>query len=194
LKVGVGEHPELKTKAWNSRLVSGFLAHEICVEKNLSANGGRWPTIAALAWALAEFYQVMEAEGRFMSAEGSARFVRAGEAMLQLYHGLAKDASAKGQLMYGLRPKMHLLSHLCIQVAHDKLNPRFFHCFKDEDMIGRTVKVASKCHRVTISQRMLQRYMLRLLLRWHGHAPKRHPRKHLVKRPAPKAIKQAWRP
>jgi hypothetical protein len=162
------DHPELRTKAWNSRLFSAFLAHKLGTACPLEGNGA---LRATLAWAVAEFYLVMEMEGRFMSGEGVQRLAFAGQAMLQVYHALAQEAAENGRAMYGLRPKMHMLSHLIAQVETDKVNPRFFHCFKDEDMIGRTVKVAAKCHRTTISLRMMERYMLRLCLRWRGFAP-----------------------
>jgi len=171
-------HPELRIKAWNSRLVSAFLAHELC---GGPTENDEQALMASLAWALSEFYLVMELGGRFLADAECQRLALAGDSMLQFYHGLAKRAAEKKKLVYGLRPKMHMVSHLCMQVLQDKRNPRFFHCFKDEDMIGKTVKVAAKCHRVTISFRMMQRYMLRLSLRWQGKVPTRQPRK--IKRP-----------
>ena len=162
------EHPELRTKAWNGRLVSAFLAHELSNE-HAGTTDPHTAMLVSLSWALAEFYLVMELEGRFMSDAGTQGFVLAGETMLQTYYGLACEAAKSKKMMYGLKPKMHLVSHLCEQIQVDRRNPRLFHCFKDEDMIGKTVRVAAKCHRVTITARMMQRYMLRLALRWKGY-------------------------
>ena len=89
-------HPELRIKAWNSRLVSAFLAHELC---SGPTEDDEQALMASLEWALSEFYLVMELGGRFLTAAECQRLALAGESMLQFYHGLAKRAAEKKKLV-----------------------------------------------------------------------------------------------
>lgn len=84
------------------------------------------------------------------------------------YVALAAEALQNNELIWALRPKLHAMSHVILGVEADSRNPKYFSCFLDEDFLGKVVKVAAKCHRVTVCGAVLQRYLVRMLRRWRG--------------------------
>ena len=84
------------------------------------------------------------------------------------YVALAAEAVQNNALMWALRPKLHGLCHIILGAAADSRNPKYFSCFLDEDFLGKVIKVAEKCHRVTVCGAVLQRYLVRMLRRWQG--------------------------
>eukprot|EP00969_Alexandrium_andersonii_P131428 5811973-Alexandrium_andersonii.AAC.1 len=70
------------------------------------------------------------------------------------------------QPLWPLKPKLHQISHLLLEIQKERINPRFYHTFADEDFIGCIVRVARKCPRAALARRCLQRYLVRVALRW----------------------------
>lgn len=69
--------------------------------------------------------------------------------------------------LFKLRPKHHSLDHLGSQVARTRINPRrVMSCWNDESFLGYLKKIGIKCHVKTILERLYQRYILGLALRW----------------------------
>lgn len=161
------EFPELLTKAWNSRLVSAWLAEEL----------GHWVTnhhsdsaslIATLGGSLASAYWLMENNPRMLAEHLAQELADSLDNVLLCWSALAKTALQQERLAWPIRPKWHFMSHLAEVIRSDKENPRFYHCYRDEDAIGTVIKVAATCHRSTVSGAVLSKYLLRLGLRWKG--------------------------
>ena len=62
-------------------------------------------------------------------------------------------------------PKLHQLHHIILDVIDDQNNPRFFHCFGDEDMVGIMLKLAKSCHASTVVRNCVDKYTVGLLSR-----------------------------
>ena len=86
------------------------------------------------------------------------------ERALKLYNALAAEAVKCGRALWRLRPKLHACTH--IGFDHGGTNPRWVHCYADEDMVGRMKRLYKKCHGATAPWRALQRYMIMVGLRW----------------------------
>ena len=58
-----------------------------------------------------------------------------------------------------LLPKHHHLFHCALKVKKEKINPRAAALFSGEDFVGRISRIARVCHRSTVSERVLLRYL-----------------------------------
>ena len=66
---------------------------------------------------------------------------------------------AVGRNMWLIMPKHHHLFHAAHRVRTERVNPRAWALFAGEDFVGRVARIARVCHRLTVSQRTLQRYL-----------------------------------
>ena len=66
-----------------------------------------------------------------------------------------------------------------LDLAKKGWNPRVWHTFKDEDLMGIMVRTALKNHRLKLAERTLQRYALRLALLWNRRPAKLRRRRRL---------------
>lgn len=72
------------------------------------------------------------------------------------YTQLASLAYAEGLKLYKLRPKVHMLYEIALQLTPDEdggdvLSPLATCCWSDEDYIGKVSRVARSCHGATQS-------------------------------------------
>ena len=125
---------------------------------------------ACCAWALAHLGQLSKRCGLHLSNGDIAEFKETGDVFLQCYTALALHALQNGVCRWALKPKHHQLQHSLEEVGIDKLNPSFFWNFADEDMLGRLKPIAGRTHRAKMSQRTLQRYLVRVNMRWKRRA------------------------
>ena len=80
---------------------------------------------------------------------------------------LADRCKQKGLYLFRLRPKHHGLDHLQMDISRNLLNPaKSMQCFTDESFLGHIKRIGIRCHSVSMMQRLLQRYILFLSLRW----------------------------
>lgn len=179
-----GAFAEFRGKAYGTRVVVAWLAE--LTQGNVQAD------IETLCWSLATIFSCMEHAGRFFSCLEQERFCCAGDAVLFSYARLAEDALRHGRLEYPVRPKCHGFAHIVSWVKNTGRNPKYSACFLDEDMLGKTVSGASRCHRATVAFTVLQRYQVRLVRLWRGLDKKR---RHLKRwRPRPRLHPPPQRP
>ena len=69
-----------------------------------------------------------------------------------------------GRNLWLLMPKHHYLFHCACKVKRERINPRSAALFAGEDFVGRISRIARMCHRSTVSERVLQRYLALLHL------------------------------
>ncbi len=101
---------------------------------------------------------------RFLAAAAAEQLEANMEKTLKLYNALAAEAAACDRALWRLRPKLHACTH--IGFDHMGTNPRWVHCYADEDMVGRMKKLHKQIHGATASSRALQRYMIEVGQRW----------------------------
>lgn len=81
---------------------------------------------------------------------------------------LAAQCQMKKMCLYKMRPKHHYLDHIARDVARTSLNPRkTMTCFNDESFLGCLKKIGIRCHAANMMERLLQRYILFLSVRWN---------------------------
>jgi hypothetical protein len=159
------EYPDMKGKAWNCRCVLAWLA-DLTYARDRSLETNAAAPRRAVCWGLADICHLMDTAGGHLSQSQVQRFQRGGRVALQAYNWLANDALSREVCLYAMKPKMHQFDHLIDEIADDKLNPALFWNFADESLLGDLKKIVAKCHRRTLVQRTMQKYMLRVRLRW----------------------------
>ena len=86
----------------------------------------------------------------------------AGYSFLRLIMALANHGASLSIFRWKLLPKDHAYAHLLEDSLHRKENPRAYHCFQDEDMIGRWKKLCHGTQGSLMEYRLMARYLLRM--------------------------------
>ncbi|CAK9059150.1 Uncharacterized protein SCF082_LOCUS31390 [Durusdinium trenchii] len=130
-----------------------------------AAAAGQWPSRGPFGDELSGFRG--ELAGTVMSG-GWHEISGCWQMHLISWQHLARQCEVKGWKLFRLRPKHHQLDHLAIQVARTKLNPRkVMACFSDESFLGYLKRIGVRCHVSNMMDRLFQRYIMFLSLRWH---------------------------
>ncbi len=175
-----GAFVELQSKAWNSRLVTAWLA-SVASQMDVPDDFGR--LVVSLQMMLDESLHFCEERGLLLTPADAQRFCGLVEAAVTVYRDLAWRCLQRNLFWYPLRPKVHAWLELGRAVWRDKINPRYYHCFADESHLRLLTRCAKGCPRVNMSGAVLRRYLLRLGMRWRGleRQPK-HRLRHVVPR------------
>eukprot|EP00439_Symbiodinium_sp_Y106_P042800 s93_g5.t1 len=161
-----GVFPVLKLKAWNGRLMILFFAIAL---KGLPDPGDdllRKELRAALAAAecVACFFDRSERSARLLTEQEAESISEAVLKFLMIYRQLVKISVSRNCPRYKVIPKMHVLLHIGEDVRETRTNFRHYHCFIDEDFIGRMKELTIKLPKVGggLEYRLLTRWLLRL--------------------------------
>ena len=100
---------------------------------------------------------------RFLTQEQVKALDEAGHTFLYMFSELNR-MTTDPHLWHHI-PKLHQLHHIILDVIDDQNNPRFFHCFGDEDMVGIMLKLAKSCHASTVVRNCVDKYTVGLLSR-----------------------------
>ncbi len=137
---------------------------EVCDRPGISATEhGRLRQ--ALFYNFREMETIFSHHGRCIPAEALALAQTACENALVCLNALSARSQASGTKFYHILPKSHMTTHMCFDFA-PQANPRKVQCYSDEDMVGRTKKVVSKCHGSTAGTMGVMRYMILAGVRW----------------------------
>ncbi len=158
-------YPELGSnfKAAHVKILACFMAY--FVNEVLMLRDAHGMKIATMFYGLADFLHTLDTSPRFLSAEQINRAQRAGGAYLLAYQSLATEAMNMGTCLYTMKPKFHYMCHHVMDLESG-WNPRFQHCFNDEDFMGKMHRMGSHCHRRSAPLRILQRWTLFIANRW----------------------------
>jgi hypothetical protein len=156
-------YPELKCKAADTSAILSWLAH-FFGQANVPA---AFADIATCVWAADSWIRLLMSGGEFADAEQVQSALALGDVFLNRYVCLAKEAQDANRWFWYLRPKFHLLCHVQVYLAQTKSlrSIKGFACWMDEDMAKHVMKVKSKTHRLTSSEKTLLRYLEGLLLK-----------------------------
>lgn len=167
------DYAELLAKGWNSRLISTWLAFEM---QTLDLVSEMDHLHATMAWAVSESYNLCERNPRYLDQGTAHKYRELVTVALDTYRSLAVRFVDAGVLRLPLRPKLHLWAELSELVARDCCNPRFFHCFADEDFLRTVLRAARACSRASMPAAVVKRFSLRMALIWSGRARASRPR------------------
>ena len=121
---------------------------------------------ATCAWSYSRMHEIFDDSGDWLQPSQAEEVYRVGRAFLQSWAFLAADADSKKLALYKIRPKHHALDHILMDVRRYRLNIRCLHVFGEEDFLGKLSRIGKRCHRRTASARILERYLLYLMVRW----------------------------
>lgn len=93
------------------------------------------------------------------------------EIHLVSWQHIASQCEMKGLRLYKLRPKHHYMDHTGEDVKRTHLNClKLMACFNDESFLGYLKRIGIRCHSSKMMERLFQRYLLFLGLRWRDAA------------------------
>jgi hypothetical protein len=143
--------------------------HELSVEFAAAcpaADKDEADLLVACLWGLSTYFNVVKTSGRFFTDDQVALLDRGGHAFLFAYSALA--AKQANPTLWHHVPKHHHFHHLVLDSAVDRMNPRYFTCFSDEDLIGQTLRVARRSHASTVVEHTVSFWILGAKQRFEG--------------------------
>ena len=156
-----GKYPrisQLAAKAAALRAMTYWLA-DVCSRHTTTSHDA---TGACMIASFVEADRTLRGAGRFLTTAQHHRFCDAMESALVCYNALAVESYADGTFLWKCIPKHHAATH-----SYDsRTNPRWTHCYPDEDMVGRLKLIFNSCHGSTAPARSLQKYCILVGLRW----------------------------
>ncbi len=81
------------------------------------------------------------------------------------YQWLAHAALTSQKPLHKFTPKFHSFARMFKSIIHSYRNPRFEHCYMDEEFMGKVRNMSAKVHPLTLPLRTAQHYIL-YLSRW----------------------------
>ena len=158
-----------KASAWEATPVDGPKTKEAAEATpaggpKASAGGPEVSDAACMAltlWGLAEYIRTTDAGGEFLSQDECHRAVGALRQYQEGYAELAHRAAEAGASLYKMRRKNHMIVHQIWLIEETGLNPKFWACWMDEDLMGklRTICQATKARGVTVVRASLKRWL-----------------------------------
>lgn len=84
---------------------------------------------------------------------------------------IASQCEKNGLRLYKMRPKHHYMDHTGEDVKRTHLNClKLMACFNDESFLGYLKRIGIRCHSSKMMERLFQRYLLFIGLRWRDAA------------------------
>jgi hypothetical protein len=124
---------------------------------------GRCRITAAMYAAFHKAELLSRNAGLYFTFDEHFQYAAAVQDGLACYTTLSVRARASGQMLYAIKPKMHAWTHIAYDTHR---NPTSYHCYQDEDMVGRCKRIYNRCHATTAPMRAVQRYSIMVCLRW----------------------------
>ena len=111
----------------------------------------------------------MDNEGLFMTAVAASEAAEASVKFVKTFMWLAHDAYSRHELLFKLRPKMHLFHHWGVGPAslqQRPLNPKSYSCWTDEDFVRRVCSICSGCGHLGVRPTLMSRYVGAVMESW----------------------------
>lgn len=110
--------------------------------------------------AFAKFQLLIDQNGPFFDPDTTKQVVKVCRRGLVLYQQLAgiDKQRTDGRRSYKITPKFHSVLELTIYIQESNRNPRFEHCYQDEDLMKQISKISSMTHPATLEKVTLERY------------------------------------
>ncbi|CAK9016362.1 Uncharacterized protein SCF082_LOCUS13147 [Durusdinium trenchii] len=150
------EYPELRCKGYDTFVVCKWLSAE------LTTRDCGDDLLATVCWSADSFVRVMSKAGMFMTNDEWRHKIHVGHLFLCSYLQLASRALQRGERLWRLRPKFHLLWHVVHEHRSSQLNPTVNSTWMDEDAMKRWMRITRMTHKRTAAIRTLQRFLLGL--------------------------------
>ena len=146
------DYPEAKCKGADTYCILKWLNH--IMEQDHGAHIA--DELKTLVWCADSMMSVWANAGMFMLDQEVLHCQVVGQIFVRLYFDLAAKALQNRKWLFRVRPKTHLLHHLCLEKRQSNYNPFWNSTWMDEDMIKRVMKVKKMTHRLAASERSVQ--------------------------------------
>ena len=154
--------PMLKAKAGNTLKISYWLCYRVTRLADQRPNDHYLQVMALAMWGFCEMISVLHRSPMILSDGNIDDLMLTREAALFGNSELCSIAIANNRNIFQMKPKVHMVDHLCREAASSRLNPAFYWTFADKDSMGRIKPLARMCHRLTLPQRVVERYKIRM--------------------------------
>jgi hypothetical protein len=121
------------------------------------------------AYSLAEFVSIMDGQGLFMNSQAANQASVAISQFVKTFFWLAHDAFTRNELLFKIRPKLHLFHHWGVGPASLRqrpLNPKSYSCWTDEDFVRRICSICSGCGHLGVRPSLMSRYVGAVMESW----------------------------
>ena len=115
--------------------------------------------LSTAIWCVNEAMKIFMKSGFFLTPEQAEYAQSMGLVFIRTWLQLAARAISKGQKMFKVRPKLHLLHHVFLCHRRSRRNPGVDICFMDEDFIKHITRISAHTHKSTMALRTIQRYL-----------------------------------
>ncbi|CAE7838956.1 unnamed protein product [Symbiodinium necroappetens] len=152
-----GYYPELHScyKAYTVKMLIYWVYAFLCDEdRNVPNSGNR----LRLSYALAKTQWLFDRSGPFLTRQVKDEAVYLGLSFLLLYQFLAVENIPQHKRNWKIVPKFHSFLHLLQYVKRTSRNPRWEHCYQDEDLMKQIGNIASSTHPFTMDKVTCNRY------------------------------------
>ena len=146
------QYPSLASSGYDSYVVMLWL------ESLLSNHADRYAEMATLVWTSNHAISLMYSAGLFLTPHEKENLKVLGNGFLSLYISLAKKAMDSNQLLWRVRPKLHLVNHVLF--SHRWANPAAYSTWMDEDYLKKVGKTLNLTSVRSAQKRLLQRWCL----------------------------------
>ena len=151
-----GGWPKLKAKAAATRHLARYVLDLV---QRFGTAEKQDRQMLALCQLLCQFYDLLQKESQFLSAEAKDSLPKIGQRLVGIYTALATVAKESGSKTWKLMPKLHLFLHLCEWQALSHGSPRYYWTYADEDLAGLMADVAASVHPRTMATSALFKWL-----------------------------------
>jgi len=132
--------PSFSCKAYNGRCLTAWLA-EVAAQAAealppLDDQKKLMEKVATCLYLLNGMFCMMEGNPRFLYNNQGRNMRIVMEQFVKVCDSLGKHFAMKGSIRFCFLPKHHNCLHLGEKAETEEYNPRFYHCYADEDHMG----------------------------------------------------------
>ncbi|CAK9096944.1 unnamed protein product [Durusdinium trenchii] len=137
----------LIAKAYNGRCIMQWLTEVVAaLPEQFAAVDPRTPIIALAMLHLSRFVHCVEAASRFMTEAEAREAFHHGTSFVGYWLRLARISLRQNRQEWFVRPKLHAFMHICRSIMTCRSNPRYYHCFADEDAMSWVKSTYGRAH------------------------------------------------
>ena len=131
----------------------------VWLESALNAHSDQYPDLCTLLWSGNRMMKVLYNAGRFLDAQERETVRVLGRLFCQLYLNKASEAIKSHIPMWKVRPKLHLLVHVC-KSRSGFLNASCYATWMDEDWLKKVSRTMRLTSVKTAQVRVMERWLL----------------------------------
>ena len=159
--------PQIKCKAMDVKVMVGWLSEKLCGMANAYEESPEFGLAQGCVFWLNMFINVLEVADLILTPRQCQVAIKAGENYAMFYSALRKWANGVRLKLFLQRPKFHKFLHRVVQrLKKCRINPRYFDCFGDENLIGIVCNVAKICHPLAVGKSCIARWQAWCAEKW----------------------------